>query len=673
MRINPLTRSVTLFTLTTVVIWASSRQSHAQDWNQYGGPNRNFRVDVNSDGDGSSDITRTSDFTSAVPQDRASRSLPAWRVPVQGGDDTPLVLGDRIFLSEMDVADDGTDAHRLTCRRWTDGTLIWEKSYRERSFPTQDVSDRYPVRPMASACSVGDRLVSVGYGGSVRCVRIDDGSLLWEHDLVEAFGASPIQYGAASAPWSDPLGEHVVVACGGDRALLIAFRWKDGSVAWMCGQGAASYTAIVELDVPSLSPNEPATKQLVYAAGNAIVGVLPATGELLWTYDYPKQGLTNAVTPLVIEPGRLLVAGQGIGGSALLEVSRNAQDGFTLREVWRNDRINPFYCNWVHAPESNMVVGFAGKTLFGIDVGTGKTLWQKRGWTDSNVTLVGSSLMVLRGDGMLAKTRVSPEGIQILNAEEVVRDRIWSPLIALRGRYLVRGRNSLVSGPIDALPATDTLPQGTSVTSMDAMYGEPNERMTELRELAKGNPVPLTWSDYQSSADDASLPWDEGVYRGIVQALIDREDLELARRIAEDWGQRFPQSIAAWEFHIDLLERSGGASITAPRRTERMVEVIFDFAVPASTPADATVYVTGNTSNLGNWKPDGLSLVRQSDSRYRGSILLPKGDLQYKLTLGSNDTFEMRADQRSLSNRRQRLRGPLTIRGEVQAWKSDQP
>jgi outer membrane protein assembly factor BamB len=658
MHFTTLTTRVTLITLNMVVLGAMSGASRAQDWNQYGGPNRNFQVDV------------TSEIASQVQSEPSSLSLPAWRVPVQGGDDTPLVLGDRIVLSEMDVADDGTDAHRLTCRRWTDGSLLWEKSYPERSFPSQDISDKYPVRPLASALSAEGRLVSVGYGGSVRCVRIDDGSLLWEHDLVEAFGASPIQYGAASAPWSDPLGENVVVACGGDRALLIAFRWKDGSVAWMSGQGVASYAALVELNVPGRFANEPATKQLVYAAGNAIVGFQPSTGVLLWTYDYPKQGLTNAVTPLAIGPGQLLVAGQGIGGSALIEVSRNAQDGFTLREVWRNDRINPFYCNWVHVPDSNMVVGFAGKTLFGMDVGTGKTLWQKRGWTDSNVTLVGSSLYVLRGDGMLAKTSVSPEGIEILNAENVVQDRIWSPMIALRGRYLVRGRNRLVSGPIDALPTSDSLPEGTSVTSMDAMYGEPNERMTELRERAKGNPAPLTWSEYQTLADDASLPWEDGVYRGIVQSLIDRADLELAGRIAEDWGRRFPQSIAAFEFQIDVLERQGSSSATALRQSERMVEVTFDFAVPASTPTDATVYVTGNASSLGNWKPDGLLLVRQTDARYHGTALLPKGDLQYKLTLGSKETFEMRADQRNISNRRQRVRGPLIVRGEVQAWKS---
>src|SRR6476660_820685 len=61
-----------------------------------------------------------------------------------------------------------------------------------------------------------------------------------------------------------------------------------------------------------------------------------------------------------------------------------------------------------------------------------------------------------------------------------------------------------------------------------------------------------------------------------------------------------------------------------------------DVTVPASTPADAKVFLAGNLPAVGNWRPDGTALQKQDNGHWRATLRLPKGrELQYKFTLGS--------------------------------------
>src|SRR5689334_5753419 len=69
---------------------------------------------------------------------------------------------------------------------------------------------------------------------------------------------------------------------------------------------------------------------------------------------------------------------------------------------------------------------------------------------------------------------------------------------------------------------------------------------------------------------------------------------------------------------------------------EDTVEIELIVTAPASTPADAKLYLSGNLPATGNWSPEGVSLEKQADGRWRTMLRLPKGrELQYKLTLGS--------------------------------------
>lgn len=617
----------------------------ASDWLQFGGPTRNFAVPRNSD----------------APIESAK----SWRANIAGGDASIVVCGERLFVSAIDFASDGTDAHRIACFDRLIGTPIWEKVFAENSFVSQDISDRFPVRPLSTPTIVGDRIIACGFGGSVRCLDRKTGELLWHIDLVKEYGSSPIQYGYACSPWSD--GKQIVVACGGDIALMVSLSVKDGSLIWKCGSGLASYTSPLLLQISSKGIQEK-SQHLVYAGGDELIGVDPNSGKILWSYVYEKRGLTNAVTPIVVADNKVLVGGQGVSGSRLLSIE-SVPEGFRVKEVWHNSKASPFYCNWIQLPvTSQCVLGFIGKTLTLMNWTSGEIIWQKRDWTDCNLLSLDSQVLAVRGDGFVGLLNVDEKGLELVAGDDSVNDRIWAPPTIVDRQIYLLGRSRMVCLPLIQLRKMKSIPNGTEVTSMDAMYGSRPERIQKLIDLAKGDsefPV----AEYMSAVFDRSVEIGEGDYNAIFQNLSNHNNPKAALEIALNWTQGSPYSIPAWERYVNLLRKSGREKEADAQISERMVQVTVEMTPPLIEPMPKQIFISGNVATLGPWKPDGLELKPNGSGKYTATFLAPRGDFQFKFTCGSFETVEVRTDGRSISNRRQRLSGPITLSTDVQAWK----
>jgi len=90
---------------------------------------------------------------------------------------------------------------------------------------------------------------------------------------------------------------------------------------------------------------------------------------------------------------------------------------------------------------------------------------------------------------------------------------------------------------------------------------------------------------------------------------------------------------------------------TAPEK-EAPGTVTFQITVPDNTPADATVYVTGDQEPLGKWNGQGLLLSKQADGTYSGNTVLPPGSqFQWKVTRGSWDSVELGPNFENTDNR----------------------
>ncbi len=113
-----------------------------------------------------------------------------------------------------------------------------------------------------------------------------------------------------------------------------------------------------------------------------------------------------------------------------------------------------------------------------------------------------------------------------------------------------------------------------------------------------------------------------------------------------------------------LGARNIAASTTGDARVTFLVEP------PASTPAGATLWVSGDSPFLGDWSGKGLELAPRGDGRHAGTARLPFGvRIAYKVTRGSWETVEKDALGGEIVNRTCVPAGDDTIRIRVAAWR----
>ncbi len=148
------------------------------------------------------DIARSGCAGTQVP----SRLKRAWQVALGGKVSPPVVVGDRVFVAEV-------DAHRVTCLDAQSGTRLW-------SYTAGGPVDSPPTIHR-------ERVVFGCTDGSVSCLTADDGQLVWR------FRAAPanrriVSYGRLESAW--PV--HGSVLVEKDTAFFAAGRssYLDGGI-----------------------------------------------------------------------------------------------------------------------------------------------------------------------------------------------------------------------------------------------------------------------------------------------------------------------------------------------------------------------------------------------------------------------------------------------------------
>jgi len=113
----------------------------------------------------------------------------------------------------------------------------------------------------------------------------------------------------------------------------------------------------------------------------------------------------------------------------------------------------------------------------------------------------------------------------------------------------------------------------------------------------------------------------------------------------------------------------GAASHAAQNQDEKTATLSWTVVVPEDTPANAELYMAGNTDMLGPWQPNAFQLERLSAREFACQLKLPIGiELEYKFTRGSWGTVEKTKDGAEIANRRVRVARDSKIAVEIDGW-----
>lgn len=209
-----------------------------------------------------------------------------WRVPLDSGHSTPIVVDGRVFLTTwrpeaQELATVALDAES--------GTLLWR-----RPVPFERLEAFHPQTgsPATATAACDGQRIFVFFGSSgLLCYGLD-GDLLWRQPM----GPFQDEYGAGSSPVL--VGDLVVLNQDHDiNSFLIALRRDSGAVAWK----RARPGAVRSYATPALWERN-GQKELLVAGALELEGLDPFTGERRWAVG----GLARIVIPSPVPAQELI-------------------------------------------------------------------------------------------------------------------------------------------------------------------------------------------------------------------------------------------------------------------------------------------------------------------------------------------------------------------------------
>ena len=400
----------------------------ADDWPQWMGPHRD-------------DIWRES----GILEKFSSNGPPVlWRTPIEGGYSGPAIVGNRLFVldrppapkPEAGASDQSnsavTKSERVFCLDASTGKKIWEHSY-----PCA-YNIGYPGGPRTTPTVRDGRVFSLGAMGDLLCLRADNGEVIWEHHFPREYTLNkPPVWGWAAHPLLDE--DRLICLVGGTNSAVVAFQKETGKEVWR------ALTAVEIGYAPPVIYTIHGQRQLIIWHPDAVNGLDPATGNLLWSHPYPVGGEPKRPEVTIAMPqleGDHLLLTCFYQGSMLLQIGPKSPELVWNRRSTSGEVMNDGLHTVLGTPvfKDGYIYGVCGfGELRCLDARTGDRKWETYAATGGHKAFFGNAFLTAHEDrtflwndqGELIIAKLEPEGYQ-----EISRAKLLEPLEKTRGRIV---------------------------------------------------------------------------------------------------------------------------------------------------------------------------------------------------------------------------------------------
>jgi outer membrane protein assembly factor BamB len=354
------------FSLMTLIL-AAALPAYADNWPHWRGPHFN----------GSTDETN-------LPSEWSRTENVAWSAELPGAAaSTPVVWGNRVFLSGVDTARDSLQAMAFDRN---DGRLLWKHDVGRGV--RRDRNSNY-----ASSSPVTDGKIAVYFfgNGDVACFDVE-GGLRWSRNLQKDYGTFAFFWTFSSSPllyegrlYFQVLQRDVAVDGRGledreNESYLLAVDPQTGKTLWRHVRPSQAVAESREAFTSPVPFEREGRKELLLAGGDALTGHDPANGAELWrwgSWNPTRIGhWRQVVSPvagggvvLLCAPKREPVYAVKAGGSGALDDSALAWVSRQAKEVSSDVPTPAFYDG------DFFVLSDVRKSLSRVEPRTGKVKW----------------------------------------------------------------------------------------------------------------------------------------------------------------------------------------------------------------------------------------------------------------------------------------------------------
>ena len=294
--------------------------------------------------------------------------------------------------------------------------------------------------PRATPTVSGGMVYAMTGNGSLAAVSLDTGMLKWKTNIFSG-GGETSEYGMPSSPLI--VDSSVIVHANTPSGTVVSFGTEQGKQQWAATSGAAGYSSPTLLEVGGVA-------QVVSFTGSAVHGIDPDDGRVLWSYPFKTPYDCNTASPISVDGGVFISAGEN-HGCVLLDI-KNDGGSDVVTERWSSvDTKSVMRNEW----QTSVVVdgylygfdnvGSAGPTthLSCIQASTGEPVWRKTRFGKGNLTLADGKLWITTMKGELVLVKVTPEGYQELGRKRLFATTRQSLSIA-NGKGYIRDNTEII-------------------------------------------------------------------------------------------------------------------------------------------------------------------------------------------------------------------------------------
>lgn len=415
--------------------------ARADDWPQWLGPKRDGHW-------------RETGILEKFPTGGPTR---VWRTPIAAGYSGPAVVGSRVYLMDREVPENipkpksAFDASRIPgnervlCLDANDGRILWHRDY-ESSYTVS-----YAAGPRTTPIVADGRVYSLGTMGNLACQDAADGKLIWERDFVKEYGLKVPTWGVSAHPLLD--GQKLICVVGGEGSVAVAFDKDTGKEIWR------ALSAKEPGYCPPVIHEVHGRRQLIIWHAEAVNGLDPETGRVLWTEPWKLHYGMAIATPRSLDDGLYLTC--FYNGSLRLRFNPGKDTPVVAWKTMKQSERDTAHLNCTMATpwiEDGHVYGPCSYGQFRcLRLDTGERLWETfepttgkaERWGNCFVVKNGSRWFLLNEQGDLIIAKLSPQGYEELDRARVIepintdpgRPVVWShPAFANRRMYVRNDR-----------------------------------------------------------------------------------------------------------------------------------------------------------------------------------------------------------------------------------------
>ena len=395
-----------------ILFFAVSPNLTAQEWNQWRGPNRDGSV-----------------TSSSLPPTLPDKLSQRWKVVVGEGHSSPVVSGTRVYLlsrqGEQEV---------ISCYEIKSGKQVWKDAY-TATYRVNPAATGHGKGPKSTPLLVSGKLYTVGITGVVSCLDADTGRVKWRKEFANQFKQTSPLYGTAVSPIIDR-GLLFVHLGGHDNGALMAFDPESGAVKWRWTADGPGYSSPIVVEIGQ-------TRHLITQSQRNVIGVAPATGELLWKIPFTTEYDQNVITPVVT--GDLVII-SGINKGILAYRLTKTGGRWTPAQVWENKEVSLYMSTPVTA--GSKLFGLSHKNkgqYFCLDASNGKVLWMSDGRQGDNaaILIAKGTIFSLSTDGDLTVFPATEKMPADFKKRRVADSPTWAHPVFVGKEILVKDTTSL--------------------------------------------------------------------------------------------------------------------------------------------------------------------------------------------------------------------------------------